>query len=65
MFGKQLNGLSEKIKVSGTNGGCLRLRLVNPYQRILYFSLKKVFCVLKLHGVLLKQPPLVSGTFLC
>ena len=50
--------------VPGTNGGSLRIRLANPYQRILYFSLKTMFCILKLHGVLLKQPPFVPGGLL-
>ena len=55
-------GPTKKFKVSGTNGGALRVRLANPYQGILYFSLKTMFRVLKLHGVLLKAPPFVSGT---
>ena len=50
-------------KVPDTNGGSLRIRLANPYQRILYFSLKTMFCILKSHGVLLKQPPLVPDIF--
>ena len=52
-----------EFKVPGTNGGALRVRLANPYQGILYFSLKTMFRVLKLHGVLLKAPPFVPGTF--
>jgi hypothetical protein len=54
-----------ELKVLGTNGGALRICLANPYQRILYFSLKTMFCVLKLHDVLLKAPPLVLGTYIC
>ena len=50
-------------KVPDTNGGALRVRLANPYQGILYFSLKTMFRVLKLHGVLLKAPPFVSEPF--
>ena len=49
-------------KVPDTNGGALRVRLANPYQGILYFSLKTMFRVLKLHGVLLKAPPFVPDT---
>jgi len=58
-----LNTLKQPPFVPVTNGGSLRIRLANPYQRILYFSLKTMFCVLKLNGVLLKQPPFVPGTF--
>ncbi len=54
--------IGSEFKVPGTNGGALRICLANSYQRILYFSLKTMFCVLKLHGVLLKAPPLVPGT---